>query len=112
MPQSVSLPCNINFAYDGTHAVIPNLGSYNDLGTKANGTVAVVDSDNKVVSVIEVAKLLGDKGHQHPHDAVFLPNGDIVVCTWWVMMVVRIIYTYIHTYIHTHIYVCTEYTHA
>jgi len=25
---------------------------------------------------------LGSQGFKHPHDAIWLPNGDIVVCTW------------------------------
>jgi len=83
MPDSVSLPCNIDFGFDASHALVPNLGSYQDLGRAANGTVAVLDASNTVVSVIEVAKLLGDKGHQHPHDAIFMPNGDVVVCCWY-----------------------------
>ena len=47
---------------------------------------------NTVVSVMEIAKLLGPgsaeaaalggDGHKHPHDAIFLPNGDVVVGTW------------------------------
>lgn len=52
--------------------------------------MGVLDEDNRVVSVLEIAKLLGDKGHMHPHDAIFLPNGDIVVCCWWVRRVVGI----------------------
>lgn len=83
MPDSVSLPCNIDFGFDASHALVPNLGSYTDLGKAANGTVAVLDESNRVVSVVEIAKLLGDQGHQHPHDAIFLANGDIVVCCWY-----------------------------
>lgn len=34
----------------------------------------------------QVAALLGhagpSSGHKHPHDAIFLANGDIAVCTW------------------------------
>lgn len=86
LPQSVSLPCNIDFGFDDTHALVPNLGSYQDLGKNANGTVGILDDTNTVISVIEVAKLLGDKGHQHPHDAIFLANGDIVVCCWCVWL--------------------------
>jgi hypothetical protein len=42
----------------------------------------ILDKENKTVSVIEVGKLLGADGHKHPHDAIFLANGDIVCCTW------------------------------
>lgn len=65
-------PCNIRFDFGNGYAVVPAL----------EGPVGILDQDNKVVSVIDVAGLLGDKGHLHPHDATFLPNGDIVVCTW------------------------------
>ena len=32
-------------------------------------------------SLAEAAALGGD-GHKHPHDAIFLPSGDMVVATW------------------------------
>jgi hypothetical protein len=33
--------------------------------------------------VINVSQLIGKQtGSLHPHDAIFLPNGDIVVGTW------------------------------
>ena len=44
--------------------------------------MAVLDRSNALVSVIKVSELLGDKGAVHPHDAHWLPNGDIVVATW------------------------------
>ena len=47
-----------------------------------SGSVGIYDKDNKVVSKIEVAKYLWQSGHQHPHDALFLPNGDVVVCCY------------------------------
>jgi hypothetical protein len=47
-----------------------------------NGPCIILDKDNQVVSVIEVGKLLGDYGFRHPHDAIWLANGDIAVCTW------------------------------
>lgn len=46
------------------------------------GFVFILDKDNKNVATINVKELLGDKGFNHPHDAIFLPNGDIVVATW------------------------------
>ena len=49
----------------------------------ADGSVGIVDqSTGKVVSTLSIAQLLGSQGHKHPHDAIFLPNGDIVVSTW------------------------------
>ena len=48
-----------------------------------DGPVAVLDQTNKVVSVIDVNGLIGAfTGSKHPHDAIFMPNGDIVVATW------------------------------
>ena len=31
---------------------------------------------------VDVAGLIGSLGSLHPHDALFLPNGDFVVGTW------------------------------
>jgi len=47
-----------------------------------SGSVGVYDKHNTLLSEIEVARYLGGKGHQHPHGAVFLPNGDVVVCCY------------------------------
>ena len=48
-----------------------------------DGPVAVLDKKNTVVSVIDVAGLIGEQtGSLHPHDAILMPNGDIVVATW------------------------------
>eukprot|EP00418_Pyrodinium_bahamense_P002525 CAMPEP_0179015156 /NCGR_PEP_ID=MMETSP0796-20121207/2643_1 /TAXON_ID=73915 /ORGANISM="Pyrodinium bahamense, Strain pbaha01" /LENGTH=374 /DNA_ID=CAMNT_0020710775 /DNA_START=12 /DNA_END=1136 /DNA_ORIENTATION=+ len=65
-------PCNMRFEFGHGYAVIPAL----------EGPVGVVDQANKLVSLIDVQALLGDKGHLHPHDATFLPSGDLVVATW------------------------------
>jgi hypothetical protein len=35
-----------------------------------------------LLSTIPVRALLGAQGHTDPHDALFLPNGDIVVTCW------------------------------
>jgi len=63
-------PCNTDFW--GDYALVPDL----------DGPVVILDKDNQTVSVLEVGKLLGSRGFVHPHDAIWLPNGDIVVCTW------------------------------
>lgn len=63
-------PCNVDV--QGDFALVPDL----------EGPVVILDKDNKAVSVIEVRKLLGSEGFKHPHDAIWLANGDIVVCTW------------------------------
>lgn len=69
-----ALPCNIRVYPDQDHrAIVPDL----------SGPVEVLDKDNKVISVVEVAKLLNKtEGTMHPHDAIFLPNGDMVVGAW------------------------------
>jgi hypothetical protein len=36
----------------------------------------------QVISVVNVSVLLAAEQHKHPHDAIFLPNGDMVVATW------------------------------
>ena len=46
------------------------------------GPVAVLDSAHEVLSVVNVSVLLAAEQHKHPHDAIFLKNGDIVVGTW------------------------------
>jgi hypothetical protein len=68
-----TLPCNLRMypEQDGI-GIIPDLA----------GPVAVVDKSNTVVSVVNVSVLLAAEQHNHPHDAIFLPNGDIVVATW------------------------------
>ena len=58
---------------DGVHAVVPAL----------EGTVGILNATNHLVSVIELGQLLQPEGHApHPHDAMLLPSGDLVVATW------------------------------
>lgn len=66
-------PCNIRMypEQDGV-AIVPDLA----------GPVAILDSNNEVVSVVNVSVLLADLDFKHPHDAIILPNGDFVVATW------------------------------
>lgn len=69
-----TLPCNIRIypEQDG-RAIVPDL----------SGPVIVLDKNNKVISVVEVAQLLNKTaGTLHPHDAIFLGNGDMVVGAW------------------------------
>jgi hypothetical protein len=47
-----------------------------------DGSLVILDKNNQMISVIEVGKLLGAQGFRHPHDAIWLANGDIAVCTW------------------------------
>ena len=68
-----TLPCNIRMYPDQAgRAIVPDLA----------GPVAVMDNTNTVVSVVNVSVLLAKEQHKHPHDAIFLPNGDMVVATW------------------------------
>lgn len=68
--QEIQAPCNVDI--QGDYALVPDL----------NGPVFILDRENKVISTVEVGKLLGDQGFKHPHDAIWLENGDIAVCTW------------------------------
>jgi hypothetical protein len=68
--KEITAPCNADIW--GDYALIPDL----------NGPVVILDKDNKVISIIEIGKLLGSQGHKHPHDAIWLANGDVVICTW------------------------------
>jgi len=68
--REITAPCNADVW--GDYVLVPNL----------DGPVAILDRDNQVISVIQVGRLLGAQGFQHPHDAIWLANGDIVVCTW------------------------------
>jgi len=93
-PFGMSLPCNVDIVVDpftkATVSVIPSLGDTTQTAY-INGSVAIYGKKMKsngmgaelaALSVIEVEKLIGNTGHQHPHDAVLLSNGDLVVCCW------------------------------
>jgi len=68
--KEITAPCNADIW--GEYVLVPDL----------DGPLIILDKDNQVVSVVEVGKLLGDYGFRHPHDAIWLANGDIAVCTW------------------------------
>ena len=68
-----TLPCNLRmYPEQEGRSISPDL----------MGPVAVLDESNRVVSVVNVSVLLASEEHKHPHDAIFLPNGDMVVATW------------------------------
>ena len=70
---NATLPCNVRmYPEQEGIVVLPDLA----------GPVAVLDESNAVVSVVNVSDLLAAEQHKHPHDAIFLPNGDMVVATW------------------------------
>ncbi len=68
--REISAPCNADV--QGDLVLVPDL----------NGPVVILGADNETVGVVEVGELLGDRGFKHPHDAIWLANGDFVVCTW------------------------------
>ncbi len=68
--KEITAPCNADIW--GDYVLVPDL----------DGPVIILDKENQVVSVVEVGKLLGEQGFRHPHDAIWLANGDIAVCTW------------------------------
>jgi hypothetical protein len=68
--KAITAPCNADVW--GDYLLVPDL----------DGPLVILDRDNQPVSVIEVGRLLGHLGLRHPHDAIWLANGDIVVCSW------------------------------
>lgn len=68
--KEITAPCNADVW--GDYLLVPDL----------DGPLVILDGDNRPVSVIEVGRLLGHLGFRHPHDAIWLSNGDIAVCTW------------------------------
>merc|ERR1712224_22166 len=60
---------------DGLMALVPGLGMNSPKLTL--GSVGIYGPHDELHSVIEVAKTIGHLGHQHPHDAIFLENGDV-----------------------------------
>ena len=68
-----TLPCNLRtYPFEEGRSISPDL----------NGPVAVLDGKNEVISVVNVSVLLKEWHHDHPHDAGFLANGDMIVATW------------------------------
>merc|ERR1712032_317241 len=68
-----TLPCNIRiYPEQEGRAIVPDLA----------GPVAVLNKDDEVISIVNVSELLAGEGTRHPHDAIFLPNGDMVVGAW------------------------------
>ena len=52
------------------------------LVSNLDGTVAYLNKKNELIDTINLNAVLGDKGHKHPHDAIFMSNGDVVIGTW------------------------------
>jgi hypothetical protein len=68
--KEITAPCNADVL--GDLVLVPDL----------NGPVVILDKNNQTLAVLEIGKQMGALGFKHPHDAIFLENGDIVVCTW------------------------------
>jgi hypothetical protein len=68
--KEITAPCNADVW--GDYVLVPDL----------NGPLIILDKENQPVSVLPVGAQMGDLGFKHPHDAIFLENGDIVVATW------------------------------
>ena len=66
----ITAPCNADVW--GDYVLVPDL----------DGPLTILYQDNKVISVVQLGQLLGAHGFKHPHDAIWLANGDIVACTW------------------------------
>lgn len=85
----MTFPCNVDIIKDpftgDMVGVVPSLGDSKG-DAFINGSVAIysagIGKETTLLSRIEVERLIGNKGHQHPHDAVLLENGDLVVCCW------------------------------
>jgi len=73
-------PCQSHYRMDpvaGKVSVVASLtgsvGVFSENGGPGNATL---------LSTIPVREMLGAQGHTDPHDALFLPSGDIVVTCW------------------------------
>jgi len=73
------MPDNVDL--QGAPANQGPLGSRNLLVPSLDGTVAVLDSSMAVLSILNISALLGP-ACPHPHDAIFLDSGDMVLCCW------------------------------
>lgn len=70
---TISQPCNVDIDIERGLALVPDL----------DGPVFVLDRENSEVGKVEPLDEVGiDSGFDHPHDAIFFPNGDIAICTW------------------------------
>ena len=75
----MSSPCSVDVT-NGVYAVT-SLGdaTCNNKG----GCVGIFDDEtNRLLSTLEVDKIIRVDGFHHPHHARFLPNGDLVMCFW------------------------------
>jgi DNA-binding beta-propeller fold protein YncE len=68
--QGISEVCNTDVWQQ--YLLVPNL----------DGSVVYLDKNNTLAGTIELDRWLGEAGHKHPHDAIFMSNGDIVIATW------------------------------
>ena len=82
----VALPVLLSDAFAASdfghgHYVITSLGDGS--ADNANGCIGIFNEEtDELTSVLEIDKLLGVDGYDHPHHCVWLPNGDLAMCTW------------------------------
>ena len=78
---SLSMPCQSHYRTDpevGRMSVVASLSG--SVGVFAEPPGA--PGNATLLSTIPVRAVLGAQGHTDPHDALFLPSGDIVVTCW------------------------------
>lgn len=76
----VPLPCNAQTSngtvLGGDYLIVPGLGE------SVSGSAFIYDKSNDIISTLEINKYLGATGSKHPHDAIFLQNGDVAIVCW------------------------------
>jgi len=77
---SLKFPCQSHYHTDpvaGKVSVVAALSGSVGVYSETAGP-----GKSKLLSTIPVRQVLGAQGHTDPHDALFLPSGDIVVTCW------------------------------
>jgi hypothetical protein len=78
----MSLPCSVDFSYDFSLYAVTSLGDASKDGNPC-GTIGIFDGESDaLLSTLDIDTIMGVDGFHHPHHARWLPNGDLVMCTW------------------------------
>lgn len=76
---ALAAPCQTHYRTDPVHGRMSVMASL-------SGSVGIYSEpspgNSSLVSTIPVREMLGAQGHTDPHDALFLPSGDVVVTCW------------------------------